>query len=84
MGSAGWLLSDTGCAGKGGGAGGEMERERGVCEGSLCVPICVCVFMAEDECEREVKKETTVISSVYSFMPPSSLWGIHEDVWLQI
>lgn len=65
---------------------GWRRRERG-CEGSLCVPICVFVrrvWVRDKLSEKEVKKETTVISSVYSFMPSSSLWGIHWDVWLQI
>ncbi len=85
MGSGGWLLSDVECAGMGGGAW--RERERDGCERSF---MCLRLHdrrrarVRDKRSEREVKKDTTVISSVYSFMPPSSLWGIHVDMWLQI
>lgn len=87
MGSGGWLLSDTGCVGEGrrgreieGGLWGELVSG----STSLCLHGRRRVGAREKRGERDVKGETTAISSVYSFMPPSALWGIHEDVWLQI
>lgn len=60
----------------------EAQGEQGVRGACVCTSIYVCVCLTRGKCERERNRVrmrlTTVISLVYSFMPPSSLWGIQS------